>query len=155
MIERTYVGISGSRDYYPDDLMFASIERLKTKHGPTLVIVTGDANGVDECAIQHAKMLHVTYVCEQAKWAEEGKGAGHIRNGRIVARAESLLAFVTPKATYLIDTVAVSPGTSDAIAQALAKPIPVHVWHGGSQRWLSASDIRLIADAVQKKWSAR
>lgn len=154
MSERVYVGVCGSRDYYPDDLMFASIERLAKKH-PGLVIVTGDADGVDTCAVQTARMLHVPFVVETARWAEEGKPAGHNRNERVVAQVSSLLAFIAPKATYVTDVVAMSPGTADCITQAIAKPIPVHVYHGGLAKWLPDDLVRSIADDVQRKWRTR
>lgn len=150
MADRFVVAVAGTRDYYPDDAILLSIQRLKAKHAEEgLVIVTGDAKGVDECAIGWAKEEGVPYICEKADWAGAGKMAGHERNERVVARAKMLLAFVKPGP--LVRVPEASPGTCDAITQARDRAIPVHVHHEG--RWLAEGAVQRIVDQTHQKWA--
>jgi hypothetical protein len=62
-----------------------------------------------------------------ANWKKEGKAAGHNRNGKMIADADMLIALFAPGPR--------TPGTSDAVRQAKAKGIPVHIYHEGT--WTS------------------
>lgn len=146
---RVYIGISGTRDYYPDDELFKALSKLQATHGANLVLVFGDADGVDKSAWDTAQLLSIMYIREKAYWDTEGRGAGHKRNGRIVARVSMLLAYLTPRAERGVELLKASPGTCDCITQALDKPIPVHAFHQG--RWLPPEDLASIQREVHRK----
>ncbi len=148
---RVWVAFVGTRGYYPVTTVEAAMKRLLAKHGGALRVVTGDADGVDACVIDVARSLGVPYVCEAARWAEEGRGAGHNRIGRVVSRAGSLIAFVAPRVAHVSTVARDSPGTADAIAEAVARAIPVYVWMGESTRWLASTEVAQIVDAVHRK----
>lgn len=148
---RVYVGVSGSRGYFPDDALFAALSKLQATHGDNLVVVFGDADGVDRVAWDTCRLLAIKYIREQADWST-GPGAGHDRNGKIIARVSMLLAYLTPTVERGVALLKASPGTSDAITQALDKPIPVHAYHQG--HWLSPEDLASIQREVHRKWQA-
>jgi len=61
----------------------------------------------------------------EARWAEEGKRAGHNRNDWMISESDELIALFAPGPR--------TPGTSNAVECALRRGIPVHVYHEG--RW--------------------
>ena len=143
------VGIVGTRDHYPDDEVLATIRRFGEKHPEGIVVVTGDAKGVDEIAAGWARAENVPFIAEPAHWAEQGKAAGHERNARVVARCSAVVAFFHPKPLVGLPTT--SPGTCDAITQARDRHIPVYAHH--EARWLADGDLQRIADQVHQKWA--
>lgn len=120
------VAISGSRTFANRDLVWWVVERLLARGD---FIIFGDApTGVDKMVddyfVQHPSFGR--WRKEHAHWRELGRGAGHERNNRMIAQADALVAlFADGERT---------PGTSDALKQAMKRRIPTFVYHEGS--WL-------------------
>lgn len=113
------VAIVGPRDLWINDneMRYA----IEASGFDLTSIVTGDAKGVDTCAIRYAQNNDIPYVSHPAKWAEQGKSAGPIRNWRkIIREADATIAFVR-KYTW------VSSGTASAIAETVVKNIPYYI----------------------------
>lgn len=121
------VAFSGSRDLLDPKQPIRALERLRDQHGDALSVHVGDARGLDSFVRQHCRARGIAHKEHVAHWKTLGKGAGHERNGRVIADAVALFAFFAPGPP--------SPGTTDAIGQAIAKGIPVYIWFANSRRW--------------------
>ena len=120
------VAISGSRTFTDRDLVEHVVARL-LERGDFIII--GDApSGVDLFAYEAlygwpgpSPQCRVYY----AEWSKFGRAAGHERNGRMIADADLLVAIFAhgPR----------TPGTSNALGQALRRNLPAYVYHEG--RW--------------------
>lgn len=117
------VAISGSRSFDDWSVVERVVDRLIARHDSILV---GDApNGVDRMVAEYAsnRADEIDYQEYEARWKIEGKRAGHNRNGWMVHDAEALIAIFAPGP--------LTPGTSDALAQAVSKGIPTASYHEG------------------------
>lgn len=87
---------------------------------PYVALYHGDALGADQMAARAwSAWQRGPIVAYPANWSDLGKRAGHVRNGILVAHMPDLvLAFHLKN----------SPGTADAIAQAKAAGLKVHVY---------------------------
>lgn len=140
------VAISGSRGPDPSrgrpvgwtdfDIIDRTVARLLAQ-GHTLNV--GDASSGVDAMVREAFDSNPEYEVYPsshlkvypARWAEEGKRAGHNRNGWMISESDMLIAFFAP----------VSPltrGTTDAVRHALRKGIPVHVYYAPLGGWLTA-----------------
>lgn len=131
---RYVAAILGSRDYYPDDEVFASITRLKARHPEGLVVLTkAGAKGVPKVAADNARLLEVEVVEIEAEEDEAGPliGATSDLNSKILERADTLLAFFHPGPTA--DLSMTSSSTMNAVRQALGRKVPAFTFHEG--RW--------------------
>lgn len=114
------LAIIGPRDLTVSlDLIHEAINQLGFK--PTM-IVTGDATGIDSCAVDYARSIGVDpirYVADWDYWRSQGnmKIAGPKRNARIVAHADAILVIRDRKTS----------GTSNTIRQAKEKGVPVYI----------------------------
>lgn len=80
-------------------------------------IVSGGARGADSLGERYAREHHLNLTVFPAKWAENGRGAGIIRNGEMAKYADELVAFWNGR----------SPGTKNMIEtmKGLGKPVLV------------------------------
>lgn len=85
---------------------------------PDDVIITGDAPGTDALAVKWAKERGREYVSHAAEWERYGDAAGPIRNAKVVADAEVMIAFWDGR----------SRGTIDAIGQAVQRGLRVRIY---------------------------
>lgn len=102
------------------------VVRLATANPDDLNIISGKAPGADTLAKQACDVLSVR--CTEyppAAGDEPFAIRAHARNQRIVDESDMLVA--------VFDRGPRSPGTSDTVRRALAKGIPVYVFHNG--RW--------------------
>lgn len=150
--DATYVGVTGTRTYYPEERIYHDLTQLQHRHADALVVVFGDAQGVDRVTWDYVRVLRIRHVRELADWDTQGKRAGHVRNAKVVERVSRLLAYLGP-APYLADVANRSPGTCDAISQALDRGLPVHAWF--ADRWLSETELASIRAEVHRKRSRR
>jgi hypothetical protein len=89
-------------------------------------VVSGGAPGADSLAKEAADELRVRIVeLPPEPGPEPFRERAFARNQKIVDKAGMLIAVFAPGPR--------SPGTSHTVSRALAKGIPVHVWHAG--RW--------------------
>ena len=86
---------------------------------PDLHIVSGGCQGPDALAIGFAKLWHLGYTVFPANWDVYGKAAGPVRNSRIVAFADAVVAFHD----------GTSRGTADTIAKAKKAGKAVQIYY--------------------------
>lgn len=113
-VKDAFVWVAGGRDYTNELRIHNVLTTYSTKHGIETVI-TGAAPGADLIAEAWARKSEIPYIGVPAKWTEQGKAAGPIRN-ELIARCykpDVLIAF--PGGT----------GTEDAIQKARERNIPV------------------------------
>lgn len=122
------VCISGSRSFTERIVIDRMVEALiRDKHW----VLVGDARGADAMVRRRLEQIGATNkTVFEADWATEGRSAGHKRNARMIAEADTLVAFFAPGDR--------TPGTSSAVRMALAKGIPVRIYHEG--KWSNGTD---------------
>lgn len=83
-------------------------------------LLHGDAKGADRMAVEIWRMYGLGPITGYpANWADLGKRAGHVRNGILVSFMPDVVV------AFHLDN---SPGTADAITQARAAGLDVHVY---------------------------
>lgn len=88
----------GSRYYENRDKVNAVLDALKVKYGPQMCLIVGGAVGADELARQWAVSRKCDHVVYYARWDTEGKGAGPIRNKRMLKlKPKRVVAFTVDK----------------------------------------------------------
>lgn len=76
--------VCGGRDFDRRDLLYQTLDKVLSKYGDRLVIVTGACpTGADNLAEGWAKEREVPYIGHPAKWTAHGRPGGHIRNKRM------------------------------------------------------------------------
>lgn len=121
------VAISGSRGFIDHRLVEGVVERVLERGDRVLV---GDSVfGVDRFVREYLTDYEVPrdrWTVYEAVWRTEGRfdpAGGHKRNAVMVGDADELIALFAPGPR--------SPGTSNAVACAERKDIPVHVYENG------------------------
>jgi hypothetical protein len=85
--------VTGGRSWACHKLAAVILRRLVAHYGPEIVIVLGDATGVDESFATAAKGVGIAVEAHPADWDGLGKRAGPIRNqGMIDAGAGLCIA---------------------------------------------------------------
>lgn len=130
------IAFAGSRNFTDEHLVYRVLNRLKEIHGNGLILSFGDAeDGLDAFVWKWAKthLPRERYIRHICHWPPRGADrqeiwmATHDRNGRVIRRAEELVAFY--------GVTGVSGGTRDAIDQARAAGIPVKVYNQFGGMW--------------------
>ena len=108
------VAIVGDRNFLDYSYFKKVIDLYKDVWGISF-IVSGGARGVDTLAERYAKENEISYTAFVAEWSKYGKGAGPIRNQKIIENCDVVIAF-------LVET---SKGTKNSVelAKKLNKPI--------------------------------
>lgn len=117
----TRVLVCGGRSFgigKPDEwlLMFRTLSAMHEKHYFTRII-EGGAPGADAGARTFGARLDIPVVTYEADWDRYGKGAGPIRNARMIAEGKPDLVIAFPGRN----------GTADMIKRARAAGIPVEI----------------------------
>lgn len=113
---------TGSREGYDAAVIRQEIE-VWAKVGP-VVIVHGDARGVDRMADGIARSLGIPTEPHPARWKEAGRAAGHIRNQHMLdLGADAVLAFKVG-----FDPLLRRGGTEHMVKIARAAGVPTAVW---------------------------
>lgn len=117
--------ITGSRNWTDTKTLYGALTDEWMEHGD-FILIHGGARGADEMAGHWASWsntirdFNVTVEVYPADWNAHGRGAGAIRNQKMVdTGADICLAFPTDS----------SRGTLDCIRRARAAKIPVKVFH--------------------------
>ena len=116
MAAKFKVGMTGSRHYMPRHIMWPVLDEY-FDNNPNMLLIVGDADGVDAIAIEWAELRGCPYKKYEADWSI-GRAGGSQRNSRMVnenSDADVWLAFPLPS----------SVGTFDCIRKAKAKGIEV------------------------------
>jgi len=109
------MAVVGSRNFTDRELIYQWIAMNMPDK-----IVSGGARGADSIAEEIAFQLDIPFESYLPEWRRYGKAAAFIRNQKIVNAATELAAFFGPQGP--------TAGTSDAIALARLRNIPVHVF---------------------------
>jgi len=106
--------VCGGRDFADYDAVGRFLDMARAKYWD-LVIIHGAARGADSLAGYWAKANHIPVEEYPADWKQHGKGAGSIRNQRMLdeGRPDAVLAFPG------------GVGTADMIRRARAAGLPV------------------------------
>src|SRR5574338_392376 len=116
------LGVVGSRTLRASPEVKNIIEDFLDTYGNIDIIVSGGAHGVDSMAELVARQRHIRMEVFHADWDTQGKGAGFVRNGKIAARVDHLLAIMAPGGTS---------GTKDTITKAMSLGKPVTIYKIG------------------------
>ena len=113
--------IAGGRDFNDEAYMDLVLRRLLIGTYYPREIVSGGARGADRAGEMWAHDHGLPIRVFNARWDEEGKAAGFIRNTRMAEHSDVLVAFWNGK----------SKGTKHMIDAALSKGLDVHVYRYG------------------------
>ncbi len=113
-----HVAIVGYRDWHDYELFEQIVKDWESEHGHISVIISGGATGVDTMAERYAHEHNRPTNIFNADWFMHGKGAGPIRNQKIVDASDAVIAFLGEK----------SKGTKNCIKLSRKKPIPTFVY---------------------------
>jgi len=121
------LAITGSRTLadQPDDVIAAArtgLADLTAQLGrPPALVLHGGAAGVDRILATHLLRAGIPVHAMPAEWRRHGRAAGPIRNARLVADADAVLAVWDGQ----------SSGTADTIRRARSRglPVAVHLLH--------------------------
>lgn len=105
--------MTGGRDYFDDDRVRETIERL-AREDPETTIVEGGASGADRACRVHALRCGLSVETYPADWSRGGRSGGPRRNQRMVDSG--------------LDLLVAFPGgreTADMVRRARAAGIPV------------------------------
>lgn len=103
--------------------------RTWVKHGPVEALMLGmkdshfilgdNPNGLDAIALSVALKHNLSVEVHTAHWNEQGKSAGHRRNGKMVE--------AKPNVAFAFKQQAESIGTEDCMRQCVAAGVPVYL----------------------------
>lgn len=116
--------ITGSRDWEPDRLIRAELEKLIDLYKKeNLLVIHGGARGVDLVSHSVAKSLGIHRARVDALWDTYHKAAGPIRNG-------IMLAMDPDEALAFHPDISTSKGTADMVKKLEKYGIPTTVISG-------------------------
>lgn len=101
--------VCGSRAFKDRDLIYHVLDAQLAKIGPEMRLITGGATGADEIARQWAVDRKCDHEVHYARWQTEGRGAGPIRNKRMLKRRPKLVL------AFLIDDPKANRGTKNMV----------------------------------------
>jgi len=105
MIRVAIVGSREIRDYDFVEKKFLELVSEKKLNLDEVIIVSGGAEGVDSLAQRIAKKYGLTIIIHYPRWSVWGRAAGPVRNRKIVADADVVLAIKGSKSRGTIDTI--------------------------------------------------
>lgn len=112
--------ITGGRDFGDREMLWLALDRLNAKHGFTLLI-HGDAKGADRLAGEWGSARSVPVDAHPADWKRHGRGAGPIRNRKMLEEKPDLvIAFPGGKGTADMVAVAKAAGLQVVFAEEVA-----------------------------------
>jgi hypothetical protein len=112
--------ITGDRYWACHKLAAEILRRLIARYGSDLVIVHGDATGVDESFGSAAKGLGLSVEAHPADWDQAGPAAGPRRNAEMIrAGADLCVASHRP--------LSASKGRKDYVRKAVPAGLPVYL----------------------------
>jgi hypothetical protein len=115
--------ISGDRNWRCGALARRIVARLVDWYGADLIVVHGNAAGVDTAFAAACALRGVAREPHAARWHEQGNRAGPIRNAAMVAAGANFCIAVHRSLAW-------SRGTRDLVERALAAGIPVYLIDG-------------------------
>lgn len=108
--------VTGGRDFDDAEMITAVLDTLHAQHG-FIVLIHGNASGVDRLCGQWAANSGVAVQACPADWKRYGRGAGPIRNRQLLDEQPDLLvAFPGGKGTADMVKVATKAGLTVVMA---------------------------------------
>lgn len=107
--------VTGGRDYYEDDTVFATLRAVHNLHGDNVTLIVGDAKGADLYARRAGFGFNWTMRIFAADWDAHGKAAGPTRNTQMIEEGQPQLCFAFPG----------GKGTADCVQKCHRAGIPV------------------------------
>ena len=107
--------VTGSRDWVDEEKIYAALRQEL----PVSLLIEGEAKGADTMAKQAAQRLGIKVLPFRADWRRYGRGAGPIRNQRMLDDGKPDLVLV------FHEDLAHSKGTKDMINRARAAGVEV------------------------------
>lgn len=105
--------ICGGRDYADASALWGALDTLRreTPHD-ALTIIQGGAHGADQMAREWCQSRHVPYDNYPADWDRHGRGAGPLRNKKMLTegRPDLVIAFPGGRGTENMVTQAEAAG---------------------------------------------
>ncbi len=105
------VAVIGSRSFSDYKLLEETLESISG----ISQIVSGGSKGADSLAEEYAEQRQISMVIIKPDWKQYGKGAGIVRNRKIIETVEMVVAFWDGK----------SKGTASSLKMAKSKWIPI------------------------------
>lgn len=112
----------GSRNWTDNAPIYTILQGLNVTHNQTITLVHGAAPGADSCAGNMATALGIPTEEYPARWTEEGRAAGPLRNQRMLDENPGQIHEV-----YAFRSAGKSNGTDDMVLRARAAGIPVYI----------------------------
>lgn len=112
--------ISGDRNWNCDDLSRRVVAQLVERFGADLILVHGDARGVDDAFAAACQARGVVHEPHPARWDDIGKGAGPRRNQEMIDAGVDFVIAVHRNLAW-------SRGTRDLVKRSLKAGIPVYL----------------------------
>lgn len=100
--------ICGGRDIRDAEGVYKVLDRLAKGWPPDVAVIEGDARGVDRMAGYWARRNRLTDIKYPADWKAHGKGAGPIRNQKMLEEGRPDIVVAFPG----------GHGTADMVARA-------------------------------------
>jgi hypothetical protein len=128
--------ISGDRNWFCPDLARRVVARLVGRFGADLIVVHGNAAGVDTAFAAACALRGVAHEPHTARWDELGKKAGPVRNAEMCAAGADFCIAVHRSLAW-------SRGTRDCVKRCLEAGIPVYLIDSeeGEPRRVHESDL--------------
>lgn len=104
--------VCGGRDFDDEELLFSTLDDLSKNECTITDIISGGARGADALAERWATLRGVARTTYPAQWKMQGKGAGMIRNLRMLVEGKPhlVVAFPGGKGTHNMTVVAMQHG---------------------------------------------
>lgn len=100
------LGIVGSRSFHNYDFLKEKVNDFINEIDEEITtIVSGGASGVDRLAEKFAKENNLKLMVFHAEWEKYGRGAGPIRNIKIVENSDYIIAFPSKNGRGTQDTI--------------------------------------------------
>lgn len=109
--------VCGGRDFHDRDFVYSTLDAMAKRWPPDVVIIEGDARGVDRMAGYWARKRGLTNLKFPADWASFGRAAGALRNQRMLIEGKPDLVIAFPG----------GHGTADMVRRARSAELPIAI----------------------------
>jgi len=113
--------ICGGRDFKDQTMFDSAMSELVAEFGCPRMIVQGGADGADAMAMEWGCRMAIDVQTEPADWMRHGKGAGPIRNQKMLDKFSPRVVIAFPGGAGTLDMVRrahaakIATGTPDVI----------------------------------------
>lgn len=113
-------GSRGWQDPFPIDTLLAGLDVLAEGRSEPLIVIHGDAPGADRLAGRMAVKWGARVIKEPAQWHVHGRGAGPIRNQKMLDEHQ-------PDVVFAFRSAGKSNGTDDMVNRSKRAKVPTYV----------------------------